>query len=483
MLAESLFLSLAGALLGVGLARAAIEFLVSLAPKELPRLGQISIDAVTLSFTAAATVAATAIFGIVPALRASRPDIVEALRSTGRTAGLGGGGKLLRNSVVVAEVALSFVLLIGSGLMVRSFLALANTDPGFRTAHVLAFNLPPSTARGPKEAEAFQYAFRERLRALPGVQAVTSISQAPLDSPTFKARWGLADAIADPSKYHQADFQAITANYFETLGTRVLDGRSFTDADNHPEKKLIVIDRLLAAKAFPGQSAVGRRILSRVNTPEPEWFEIVGVVDHQRSESLADEGPEQIYFTESYLGFGFSSMWILKTAEDPVQLEPLVRGEVRKFDSRLAVDNMHPMQFFVDRAEAQTRFVLVLIGIFAGISVLLAAVGLYGVLASAVRQRTAEIGLRMALGAPPWRIFRIVVGQGLGLSAAGVALGILGAFWLTRAISSVLIGVKPNDPMTFASMAVLFFVITAIACLIPARRAAMLDPTVALREE
>jgi putative ABC transport system permease protein len=482
LLADSLLIAVSGASLGVALARVGIQLLVSLAPEKLPRLEGISIDAATLAFTALATIGATAIFGIVPALRASRPNLIEALRASGRTAGLG-GGKLLRNGVVIAEVALSSVLLIGSGLMVRSFLVLASVDPGFRSANLLTFNLPPSITRTPEETSAFQYGFRERLRALPGVQAVTSAFQAPLDGPALKARWGLADALADPSRYRQADFQAITANYFETVGTRLLDGRTLTDADNRPEKRLIMIDRLLAAKAFPGQSAVGRRILSRPRTPEPEWFEIIGVVEHQRFESLADEGPEQMYFTEAYMGFGVSSTWIVKTAENPAQLAPLVRAEVRKFDPRLAVDNLHPMQFFVDRARSQTCFVLVLIGVFAVISALLAAVGLYGVLASAVRMRTAEIGLRMALGAPPVRIFQTIIGQGLGLSAAGVGLGATGAFWLTRAIASVLIGVQPNDPVTFAGMAAVFFAIALVACWLPARRAAALDPTVALRQE
>ncbi|HUA58090.1 MAG TPA: ABC transporter permease [Verrucomicrobiae bacterium] len=486
MLSESLLIAAAGGILGVVLAYFGIQFLLSLAPDKLPRLGDISIDVTTLLFTTAATIAATAIFGIVPALRASRPDLIDALRASGRASGLG-GGKLLRNSVVVAEVALSFVLLVGCGLMIRSFLVLTHTDLAFYPARLLAFTMPPSTIPpGPdalKQTEAFQYAFRDRLRALAGVEAVTSITQAPLDQNTFKGRWGLAEALADNSKYHAADFQAITAGYFETLGTTVLAGRTFTDADSQPGRKLVIVDRLLAAKAFPGRSAVGQRILARVNTPEPEWFEIIGVVEHQRAESLADEGLEQMFFTEGYFGFGTANTWILKTSVDPVQLGPLVRAEIRKFDPRLAVDGMHPMTFFVDRAEAETRFVLVLIGIFAGISVLLAAVGLYGVLASAVRLRTAEIGLRMALGAAPSKIFGSVIGQGLGLSALGVVLGVIGAFFLTRAIASVLIGVPPNDPLTFAGMALLFFLVAAMASWLPARRAAILDPTTALREE
>jgi putative ABC transport system permease protein len=221
----------------------------------------------------------------------------------------------------------------------------------------------------------------------------------------------------------------------------------------------------------------------RVTTPEAEWFEVIGVVEHQRHESLAADGREAAYFTDGYSGAGGVTRWALRTSGDPARLVSPVREEIARLDKRLAVAEVQPMQTFVDQAQAQTRFSLVLIAIFAAIAALLAAVGLYGVLSSAVRQRTAEIGLRMALGAAPASVFSLVVGHGLRLSAAGIGAGLVAAFSLTRVMGSMLVGVAPHDPITFAAIAVLFFVISAIACWLPARRAAGLDPTVALREE
>jgi predicted permease len=373
-------------------------------------------------------------------------------------------------------------LLIGSGLMIRSFVALTSTDPGFRAEGVLTFRLPPTTARGPEQRAAFVNDFRHRLEALPGVKSVAAAGTLPLSGPNAKARWGTAEALADPSRYHQANMHSVTPGYFETLGTRLIAGRLFTDADNKPEQKLMIIDDLFASKAFPHESPVGKRLLARPRTPEPEWFEVIGVVQHVRDETLAADGPEVMYFTDGYMRFG-GGFWAVRTDGDPMRLAPLVRAEIAKFDKRLAVADLTPMQFYLDKAAAQTRFALILIAIFAAIAVLLAAVGLYGVLSSAVRQRTAEIGVRMALGAAPWTIFQLVVSQGLRLSAAGVGLGILGGLALTRVIASLLVGVKATDPATFGAMALFFFAIASVACWLPARRAAALDPTVALREE
>jgi putative ABC transport system permease protein len=244
-----------------------------------------------------------------------------------------------------------------------------------------------------------------------------------------------------------------------------------------------VIDSDLAAIAFPNQSAVGKRLLVRARTPEPEWFEVIGVVAHQRRASLARPGREALFLTDAYFGQGAVARWAVRATGDPAQLAPAIRSEIARLDPRLVVSEMQPMRVFVDLAQGQTRFALLLIGIFASIAALLAAVGLYGVLSAAVRQRTAEIGVRMALGAAPSGIFRLMVGQGLRLSAMGIALGLVVALGLTRAMESMLVGVQPSDPLTFVVMALFFFVIAAVSSWLPARRAALLDPTKALREE
>jgi putative ABC transport system permease protein len=479
MTVESLLLAGSGALLGLLLAAKGVDLLIYLAPANLPRLDTVAIDPAVLAFTALLAVLSAVVFGVLPALRASRPDIMDVLRASGRTTGLG-RGSMLRNGVVMAEVALSFVLLVGSGLMVRTFLAIVRTAPGFRAEGVLTFLMPIVRATPEQRAPA-ENDFQNRIRALPGVTSASAASNLPLDGANPLARWGTEEAMADPGRFHSANFFFVRPGYFDAIGTRLLAGRDFNDADNKPGLHLLVIDQLLASKAFPHESAIGKRLLCRISTPEPEWFEVIGVVEHQRHDSLLADGHEGAYLIDGFAGA--VSRWAVRTPGDPMKLAPLVRAEIARFDKRLAVAEMQPMTAFVTRAQAQTRFALVLIGVFAGIAAMLAAVGLYGVLASAVRQRTAEIGVRIALGAAPLRIFGLVVGQGLALSAAGIAIGVAAAFGLTRAMTSMLVGVKPTDPLTFAAMAGAFLLVAAIASWIPARRAAGLDPTSALREE
>jgi putative ABC transport system permease protein len=482
-LAEAVLLAFTGALLGLALAWLGIHELRAIAPASLPRLDAISIDPAVLGFTALAALAAAALFGLAPAVRAARPSVAVLLRASGRNAGLSGAG-LLRNVVVVAEVALSFVLLIGSGLMFRSFLELQRIDPGFNPHGLLTFLLLGGRGgQQPQERAARQREIQTRLQTLPGVQAVTASFPLPLAGGFSPIRWGLEPALTDPSKFQAVDFQIVLPGYFEVLHTPLIAGRTFTDADNAPDRKGVVIDQTLAAKAFPGESAIGKRLLIRIRTPEPEWVEVLGVVAHQRDTSLAVAGREQIYFTDGFLGHGAVGYWAIHTASDPAKYAPAVRAAIAKLDPHLLVTEMQPMEALVEHAQASTRFSLLLIGVFASVAALLAGVGLYGVLSTVVRQRTPEIGVRMALGAAPASIFSLVVGQGLRLSAAGIGLGLLAALELTRAMTSMLVGVKATDPVTFVSMAVLFFAIAAVASWLPARRAAGLDPTAALREE
>jgi predicted permease len=482
MLAESLLLASAGALLGLGLARLGISLLVALAPDSLPRVGVVRIDLLVLAFTAIACVLAAGLFGIVPAIRASRPDLMDVLRASGRTTGRR-ASILLRNGVVMAEVALSFVLLIGCGLMLRSFVALHQANPGYDPNNLLTFVYTDPRDRGPEERAAFMRTVRERIRALPGVQAVTAASPFPLDGQVGNARWGKEDALADASKFQQADIHIVLPGYFEAMKTKLIAGRTFTNDDNRLEPRVIIVDQKLAAKAFPGENPVGKRLLARVRTPEPEWFQIVGVVGHQRNTSLAEDSREAIFVTDGYFGHGAAGRWAVRTSGDVKTLAPAVRAELRRMDAALPVAELQPMSVFVDQAMATTRFAFVLIAVFAVIAAVLAAVGLYGVLSTVVRLRTSEIGMRMAFGAPSGRIFQLVIGQGLRLSGAGIVVGLVVALLLTRVMTSMLVGVAPTDPVTFAAIAVLFVVIAALASFLPARRAAAVSPIRALREE
>jgi predicted permease len=482
MLTEALLLATGGTLLGLLLAKLGIYELMRISPANLPRLDKIAIDPGVLAFSIFAGIASAAIFGLVPALRASRPDLMGVLRGSGRTAGLGGGGS--RNLVAIAEVALSFVLLIGSGLMIRSFIALQRIDPGFDARNLLTLQLIGGRGgQQPQQRAARVREIQSRLSALGGVKSVTASNPFPLTGGFTPIRWGLGDALADPSKYQAVNWQIVLPGYLETVHTPLIAGRTFTDADNASDRNLVIVDQLLAAKAFPRESAIGKRILIRIRTPEAEWVEIIGVVEHQRQMSLAEPGREGIYFTDGFLSHGNVSRWAIRTAGDPSQLSGQVRDAIRKLDPSLLINELQPMSAWMDRAQAGTRFSLLLIGVFAVIAALLATVGLYGVLSTFVRQRTAEIGVRMALGAAPGSIFNLVVGQGLRLSAAGIALGVVAAIGLTRVMSSMLVGVKATDPITFVVMVVFFFSIAVVACGVPAWRAAGMDPTVALRTE
>jgi len=483
MLAEALLLSGVGTVLGIGLAWIGIHELLVIAPANLPRLDAIKIDPMVVAFTALAGLAAAAIFGVVPALRASRPDVMHVLRSSGRTAGLS-GGRLLRNAVVITEVALSFVLLIGSGLMFRSFLELQRINPGFDSHRLLTFLLIGGRGgRSPEQRVALQREIKQGLSQLGGVESVTAAIPFPLAGGFGPVRWGLEPALADPSKFQAANLQIVLPGYFEAMHVPLIEGRTFTEADNAPTRKVVIIDQSLAAKAFPNQSAVGQRILERAVTPEAEWAEVIGVVGHQRETSLAEPGREQIYFTDGFFGHGAAAYWALRTVGDPAKYSDAVRAAVARIDPQSVISDLQPMDVLVDKAQAGTRFSLLLIGVFAVIAAMLAGVGLYGVLATVVRQRTAEIGVRMALGAAPSSVFRLMIGQGLRLSSVGIGLGLIAAIGLTRVMISMLVGVRPTDPITYASVVAVFFAIAAFASWIPARRASALDPTKALREE
>ncbi len=482
LLAESLVLALAASIAGIALAWLGVRLLLALGPENLPRLQHVAINPAVLTAAVLGGLASAVVFGLVPAVQASRPDVMELLRRAGRTASLSSGG-WLRSSVVTIEVALSFVLLVGSGLMIRSFVALHRTQPGFDSRGVLTFLIPNLRIPDLKARQAFVRDLRVRLEGLPGVQGVTAATPLPLDGRTQNARWGTEEALTDPTKFQQATTYFVLPGFFETMHTRVIEGRTFAETDDAPDARVIVIDNLLAAKAFRGQSAVGRTLLARVITNEPEKFQVIGVVEHQRHDSLAREGREGMYFVDGYIGYGAANRWAVRTTGDPMSLAQHVREAVTATNARVGAIEIHPMDVFVDQARADTKFALILIGIFAGIALLLAAVGLYSVLSTAVRQRTAEIGVRMAFGAAHGEIFRMMVAQGVRLSAIGIAAGIAAALALTGVMRTMLVGVQPADPATFATMAVGFFVIAIVACGLPALRAARLDPMTALREE
>ncbi|HVL68695.1 MAG TPA: ABC transporter permease [Vicinamibacterales bacterium] len=482
LLTESLLLAAAAIVLGLVLAWIGVRVLIAFGPENLPRLQHVSVDPRVVAFAALAGLVSIVLFGLLPAVRASSPDIMNLLRRSGRSGALA-SGRWTRAAVVTLEVALCFVLLVGSGLMIRSFVALQRVEPGFDHANVLTFftpnlNIPDAGAR-----HAFMRELRARLKALPGVIDATAATPLPLDGREQNARYGTEEALADPSKFGQATIHTVLPGYFEAMRTRIIDGRGFTDADNRSDSRSIVIDRVLAEKAFPGERAVGRTLLARVNTQEPQRYEVIGVVEQQRHRTLAREDREALFVPDAWFGHGVANRWAVRTSGDPMALAGAARALVAELNPKAAAIEIQPMSALVAGKQAETKFSLVLIGIFAAVALVLASVGLYGVLSTAVRQRTAEIGVRMAFGAAHVSIFRMVVSQGLRLSAVGIAVGILAALLLTRALRTMLVGVEPTDPATFATMAAAFLLIAAVACGVPALRAARLDPMVALRDE
>jgi predicted permease len=476
LLAESLVLSTAGGLLGLAVAWAGVKLLLRLAPENLPLIDTVAIDPWVLGFTMAACVVSAVIFGLVPALRASRPQLTDVLRAGGRGM-TGGHGALLRRSVVIAEVALSFILLVGCGLMIRSAIALNRVDPGFEANGLLTFRLGNIRARSQEEFTAKVSTVRQRLAAIPGVRGVTQSGQLPLDQTPSSARWGKEEARTDPTKYRQGQIHFVPSGYFQTMQARLIAGRDFDASDEVEGARTVIIDDLVASIAFPNESAVGKTLLARINTPDAVDYTVVGVVKHLRHTTLHGDEKESLYFQGT-----FGNSWLVRASGDPNALAGSVRAALREVDPQLLVTEVVPLSDNVSKAMAPTRFALGLISVFAVLAAVLAAIGLYGVLANLVRQRASEIGVRMAFGAQPSSIFKLIIGQGMALSAFGIAAGLIGAFWLTRAMNKMLVDVTPTDPVTYVSIVALFFGIAAAACWIPARRAAGLQPNVALRE-
>ncbi len=482
LVAESLVLAAIGGGAGLLLAQFGIDALIQLSPEGLPRSNAVSLDGNVLLFTAAAAFSAAVIFGVLPAWKASRPDMMDVLRAGRGMIGTG-AGRWLRDGAVVAEVALAFVLLVGSGLMIRTFIALQNVNPGFDPANVMTFLIQNNRAQGAEGRQTFQRTMRERLKALPGVVDATSAGPIPLDGGNSLARFGPLEAATDPAKFQQAIAHFVQPGYFEFARVPIIAGRAFTESDNRPDVKAIIIDDLMASQLFPNGNAVGQRMLARVTTPEADTFEVIGVVKHQRHTTMMNDGEEGMFFTDGYSQFGAAFRWAVRTSGPPEAMTNAIRAALAEHDRRLLMTEPRTWQSYFDEHIAPTRFALILIGVFAGVAAILSMIGLYGVLATTVRQRTTEIGVRIAFGATHGRILKLIIGQGLRLSAAGIVLGVVAAIALTRVMASLLVGVSATDPITFVTMAVAFGGVATFAAWIPARRAAGLNPNVALRDE
>jgi len=482
VLAESLVVSGLGALVGLALADGGLRLLQTIGPENMPRLNAIRIDPRVLGFAALAAFVSAAIFGLGPALSASRVAVIDVLRRSGRSPGL--SGHALRNAIIVLEVALSFVLLLGFGLMLRSYVALQHVDPGFDSAGVHTFLLPQVRGATPAERHARMEELRRRLAALPGVTAVTAASSLPFDGSLATVPYGPEEAAADATLQRQADARFVLPGYFAAMKTRLVEGREFTDGDNRPDVNVVVIDTQLAAKLFPGKSAVGQRIFAPRVGPgiQTRPFEVIGVSEVQRSAELARAGREALFFADGRAGSGLARRWVVRSAGAATAIAGPTRAAVAAVDPTTPLADEQPLTAYVDAAMGPTRFVLVLIGVFGGIAATLAVVGLYGVLSTLVTERTAEIGLRMSLGADRSSVFRLVVGHGLRFAVVGLALGVPMAVLLARASEAMLVGVVPTDLPTLLTVTAGFVAVVTAACAIPALRASRIAPLDALRQ-
>ena len=489
LLTESVLLALVGGAAGLLLAFWSLRVLVALGPENLPRLEEIGIDAGVLGFTMGVSLLTGIVFGLVPALHASRPDLHDALKEGGRSAA-GAGHHRLRGLLVVSEVALSLVLLIGAGLMIKSFYRLLQVDPGYRTENVLTFRLSLPSARYAEDHQVlgFYRRLQEKIAALPDVRAAGAVSHLPLGGAYSSGSVFVEELPPNspnfPFGYFESDRRYATSGYFRAMRMNLLKGRLLEESDHAEAPLVAVVDESFARRAWPAEpDPIGKRVgVNLTPDGEPLWRTVVGVVRHVKNYGLDTEGRGQIYFPHAQ--FPIQTMFVtVRMGGDPVVAQAAVRNQVAALDPSLPLFNVATMEERLAESVAQDRFNMQLLGIFAAVALVLAAVGIYGVMSYSVSQRTHEIGIRMALGAQPADVLKLVVRQGMVLTLIGVAVGLAASFALTRFLSSLLFGVSATDPATFAGVALLLAAVALLACYIPARRATRVDPLVALRYE
>jgi predicted permease len=482
-LTESGVLAFAGGVAGVLMARWSRESLAALGRGHLPNLGNIAIDRNVLAFVSVISLCTAMVCGLAPVLFV-RPDVNESLKQGGR--GTPGSPRhRLRHSLVIAQVALTMILLIGAGLLVRSFDRLLQVNPGFISENILALEVHVwGVSRTPDQQATFFEQTLDRLAALPGVQAAAAVSGLPFHGSAIapNAVFTIDGRPAPRSGEEPTAFlNTATADYFRTLGIPLRQGRFYTRFDRKGTPPVVLINETLARRYWPDEDPVGRRITARL-FGQPIAAEVVGIVGDVRATGLDGEPRPEIFVP--HLQFPYGSMtYVIRTARDPATVLPAVKQEIWAVNRNLPFTTIATMEQLLARSFGDRRFVLLLVAAFSAVALTLAAIGIYGTISFAIRQRRHEIGVRMALGEPRLRILRMVINEGLIVTACGVAIGLVGALLVTRLIESLLFAVAPTDPMTFAAVSTLLLAVAVVASLIPARRATKVNPIVALRSE
>jgi predicted permease len=489
LLTESLLIAFLGGVLGLALALAGVKGLVSLLPAGFPRAHDIHVSAPVFLFTFLVSGAAGILFGLAPALQASRTDPNEGLHKGGRATTGSGNQSRLRNALVVSEVGLACVLLIGAGLMLRSLLNILHLDPGFRQENVLTAKLTLPHARYPKDEDAVR--FDERLiagiGALPGVQSAGVGSDLP---------WtGYDDNIGGfhiegkqppPNQEFHARYHIASPDYFRALGIPLVRGRFFSDGDSKSAPAVLIVNRAMAERYWPGEDVVGKRLTFEGHPKEKDWLTVVGIVGDVKDQPSSPGAAPAFWWSVLQVPFGnpFGDMsLVVRGDSDPQLLVDAVRKQVAQLDPALALGNVQLMDQIVNGSVATPRFAFVLVGLFGGLAILLAAIGTYGVISYSVTQRTPEFGLRMALGAQRWDVLRLVLTQAAKLVVSGTVIGVVLALALARVLKNLIYDVSPSDPLTFTAIGFAVIAIAIFACYIPARKATKSDPMIALRAE
>jgi putative ABC transport system permease protein len=483
LLTESVLLAVIGGALGAALAYGGLRLLLNFFGEKVPRSHEIGVNAIVLLFTFGLSLLTGVLFGLVPALQGSKSDLSATLKEGGRSVA---GRSRLRNIFVVAQVAISLAILIVAGLMLRSFERLQEVNPGFRPQNLLTMqiSLPQTRYREPVQIDNFFEEILAKVKSLPGVQGATLGTSIPMSGVGSSGSFRIEGRTLAPGEIAPwGDRWAAGAEYFQTMGIPLIRGRYFDQRDIQTSTPVAIIDETMRKKFWADEEPIGKRIsFQRDPQGNPIWREIVGIVGHVKQKGLEGESPVQYYLPHRQRPASFVFL-ITRTAGDPANLAASVRGAIQSVDRDLPVFRVTTMERLVSESVAQRRFAVILLGLFALIALVLATVGLYGVMSYSVAQRTNEIGVRMALGAKTIDVLVMVLRQGMALVLIGVAIGLAGAFSLTSVIRSMLFNVSAVDPITYFSVPLLLAAAALIACLIPAFRAARVNPIVALRYE
>jgi putative ABC transport system permease protein len=483
LLSESMLLALAGGALGLALAGAVVALVARLGPASIPRLAEARIDARLFLFALGVSAATGVLFGIAPAMQGSGANLNVALREGGRGGTTSRSGRKVRNALVAVELALAVVVLIGAGLLIRSFVRLRSADPGFQPAGLLTLRLPLAGGRNasPDRRVAFFQQVTDRVATLPGVRAVGAVNGLPLTGLGVGSNFAVDGRPAPaPEQRPMGLLRSVTCAYFRTMGIPLVAGRVFADSDTGQAPPAIIVNQTLARRFWPQGNPLGGRLV--VDQNNGRVAEIVGVVADVKPERIEDQDWPTIYNPYAQVPVTTMTM-VVRVARPPLSLASAVEREVHQLDPDQPVADIRSMEEVVDRAIAGARFNTALLGIFAELAFLLAAVGIYGVVSCDVSERTHEIGIRVALGAQPGDVLKLVLGQGARLAGYGIAAGLVLAFALTRLMASMLYAVKATDAYTFAAIPLLLGGVALAASYLPSRRALALDPVIALRDE